>query len=55
MVAGTDMAQRSPWLEGIDGEELPKLIESDAPLIRVVAGPGSGKSLGVERRVRRLI
>ena len=49
------MTQLSPWLEGIAGEELPKIIESDAPLIRVIAGPGSGKTLAIERRIRRLI
>ena len=47
--------QPKPWLEGINGEELPKLIESKAPVIRVIAGPGSGKTLAIERRVRWLV
>ena len=47
--------QSRPWLEEIDGVDLPSLITSDAPLIRVVAGPGSGKTLGIQRRVDRLI
>ena len=28
---------------------------SDAPVMRVVAGPGSGKTTGLRRRVQRLI
>ena len=43
------------WLDGIDGENLPRLITSDKSVIRVVAGPGSGKTLGLQRRVQRLI
>ena len=54
--SGCTKPQEVPsWLEGIDGESLPKLILSDAPVIRVVAGPGSGKTLGLRRRVQRLI
>lgn len=44
-----------PWLEGIEGDAVPRLIMSDAPVIRVVAGPGSGKTTGLRRRVQRLI
>jgi superfamily I DNA/RNA helicase len=44
-----------PWLEDISGDYLPPLIESDAPLICVIAGPGSGKTTGIKRRVQRLI
>lgn len=43
------------WLKGIKGNALPPLITSDAKLIRVIAGPGSGKTLGLKRRVMRLI
>lgn len=43
------------WLEGISGDELPSLITSDAKLIRVIAGPGSGKTTGLKRRVMRLV
>lgn len=44
-----------PWLEGIEGEYLPRLILSDANVIRVVAGPGSGKTTGLKRRIQRLL
>lgn len=44
-----------PWLVGIEGEQLIQLIESDAPVVAVVAGPGSGKTTGIKRRVQRLV
>ncbi len=44
-----------PWLDGIEGEKAKELIMSDAPLIRVVAGPGSGKTTCLKSRTRRLI
>lgn len=44
-----------PWLDGISGEYLPRLIESRARVIRVVAGPGSGKTTGLKRRIQRLV
>ena len=44
-----------PWLEGIQGDGLPVLIITDAPLVRVNAGPGSGKTTGLKRRFQRLI
>lgn len=44
-----------PWLQGIKGDSLLPLITSDAPIIRVVAGPGSGKTTGLKRRVQRLV
>ncbi len=46
---------REPWLDGIDGDALPRLISGQARIIRVVAGPGSGKTTGLKRRVQRLI
>ncbi|MFH1560322.1 MAG: ATP-dependent helicase [Chloroflexota bacterium] len=49
------MAPTESWLKGIKGDALPKLIQSDAPVIRVVAGPGSGKTLAIQRRTWRLI
>jgi superfamily I DNA/RNA helicase len=45
----------TPWLDGIDGDALPRLIIADSPVIRVVAGPGSGKTTGLKRRVQRLV
>ena len=46
---------RAPWLEGIEGEQARELIESDDQVIRVIAGPGSGKTTCLKRRVQRLI
>src|SRR5688572_807820 len=46
---------RSVWLDGIEGDYLPPLITSDSPVIRVVAGPGSGKTKGLKHRVLRLV
>jgi superfamily I DNA/RNA helicase len=44
-----------PWLDGVDGEYLPRLVLSDSPVIRVVAGPGCGKTHGIKRRIQRLL
>ncbi len=44
-----------PWLEGIEGPAARELIESDAPIIRVIAGPGSGKTTCLKRRLQRLV
>ena len=44
-----------PWLEGIEGRDAQKLIESSSQVIRVIAGPGSGKTTCLERRIQRLI
>ena len=40
---------------GIEGEALPHLISSNLRYVRVVAGPGSGKTTGLKRRIQRLI
>ncbi len=44
-----------PWLEGIDGDEVRDLINTEARVVCVVAGPGSGKTTGLKRRARRLV
>ena len=49
------MLTTTPWLEDIEGDYLPRLILDDSPVIRVVAGPGSGKTTGLRKRVERLI
>src|SRR5262245_4481215 len=43
------------WNEGVRGAQVPPLINSDADTIRCVAGPGSGKTFGLVRRVERLL
>ena len=49
------MNKTAPWFEGIEGKTAHELIESTAPVIRVVAGPGSGKTTCLKRRTQRLI
>ena len=51
----TSESQPAPWLEGIEGSTALELIDSDAPVIRVVAGPGSGKTTCLRRRIQRLV
>ncbi len=43
------------WLEGIKGEHSIRLIESDHRVIKVLAGPGAGKTTCLKRRVLRLV
>lgn len=44
-----------PWNSGVRGEDVLPLINDDAPIIRVEAGPGTGKTFGLCRRVLRLL
>ena len=44
-----------PWLDGIEGSAARELIESDSLVIRVIAGPGSGKTTCLKRRLQRLV
>jgi DNA helicase-2/ATP-dependent DNA helicase PcrA len=59
--AGAETAGRKPaetvqpWNEGVRGEQVLPLINSDAPTIRCMAGPGSGKTFGLVRRVERIL
>ena len=57
MTTVIDIAESSPvpWLEGIEGSAARELIESNDRVIRVVAGPGSGKTTCLKRRIQRLI
>lgn len=43
------------WNEGVCGTQVPPLINLDADTIRCVAGPGSGKTFGLVRRVERIL
>jgi DNA helicase-2/ATP-dependent DNA helicase PcrA len=43
------------WNEGVRGTQVPLLINLDADTIRCVAGPGSGKTFGLVRRVERIL
>ncbi len=44
-----------PWKVGVEGELTLTLINSDDPTIRVDAGPGTGKTFGLVRRVQRIL
>src|ERR1017187_970143 len=44
-----------PWNLEVRGEDVLPLINDDAPIIRVEAGPGTGKTFGLCRRVLRLL
>jgi DNA helicase-2/ATP-dependent DNA helicase PcrA len=52
---GQEGQSNEPWLDGLEGEALPTFIKCSAKVIRVVAGPGSGKTTGLKRRIRRLV
>lgn len=44
----------TPWLSGIIGKDAKKMIESNSPVIRVIAGPGSGKTTCLKKYIQRL-
>ncbi len=44
-----------PWNNAIRGTQVLPLINQDAPIIRVEAGPGTGKTFGLVRRVQRIV
>ena len=50
-----DLENSRPWLDGIEGQGAIQLIQSNSPVIRVVAGPGSGKTTCLKRRTQRLV
>ena len=45
----------SPWLEKVQGNQVPDIINSDDDIILVEAGPGTGKTFGLVRRVQRIL
>jgi DNA helicase-2/ATP-dependent DNA helicase PcrA len=45
----------SPWNNGVQGTQVLPLINDDAQAIRVQAGPGTGKTFGLARRVVRIL
>lgn len=45
----------NPWNRDVDGELCLELVNSDAKTIRVHAGPGTGKTFGLVRRVQRIL
>jgi DNA helicase-2/ATP-dependent DNA helicase PcrA len=47
--------EKPPWLRGAEGEQIVPLITQDVPILRVPAGPGTGKTFGLRKRVLRLL
>ena len=45
----------NPWLNGVRGTQVLPIIDSDEETIRVEAGPGTGKTFGLVRRVQRIL
>lgn len=50
-----DYEMEAPWNRGIRGNQVLPLINEDGGCIRCEAGPGTGKTFGLERRVLRLL
>ena len=44
-----------PWLENVQGNQVPHIINLDDDIILVEAGPGTGKTFGLVRRVQRIL
>ena len=44
-----------PWLRGVQGTQVLPIINCDDDTIRVEAGPGTGKTFGLVRRVQRIL
>jgi DNA helicase-2/ATP-dependent DNA helicase PcrA len=44
-----------PWHNGVKGTQVLPIIDCDDAVIRVEAGPGTGKSFGLVRRVQRIL
>lgn len=49
------MTGPEPWNDDVRGEQALRLINSNAPTIRVAAGPGTGKTRTLVRRVQRVV
>lgn len=49
------MIARVPWLRGVKGDQVLPLITTDTGVLRVQAGPGTGKTFGLGKRVLRLL
>ena len=45
----------APWNLEVKGTQVLPLINDDAPFIRVEAGPGTGKTFGLIRRIVRIL
>jgi superfamily I DNA/RNA helicase len=43
------------WNLGVRGDQVLRLINEDSEIMRVEAGPGTGKTFGIQRRVERIM
>jgi hypothetical protein len=50
-----DAGMSKSWNKGVRGTQVLPLINNDAETMRVVAGPGTGKTFGLVRRVERIL
>jgi DNA helicase-2/ATP-dependent DNA helicase PcrA len=50
-----DEAEKPRWLQGIRGDHARRLIESQSTVVKVVAGPGAGKTTCLQKRIVRLV
>jgi len=48
-------SKSEPWNEGVRGTQVLPLINADEKYIRVQAGPGTGKTFGLVRRIQRIL
>jgi DNA helicase-2/ATP-dependent DNA helicase PcrA len=51
----TQTATKPPWLEDVKGNQVLEIINPDDDIILVEAGPGTGKTFGLIRRVQRIL
>jgi superfamily I DNA/RNA helicase len=55
MLADWTVSMPQSWNQDVLGTEVPLLINLDEDTIRCLAGPGSGKTFGLVRRVERIL
>lgn len=51
---GAEVANQPDWRDGLEGPT-ERIVFSDASPLKVVAGPGTGKTYAIVRRVARLL
>jgi len=54
-VESLDLLNSMTWMDDIKGEEVFDIVECEDPKMSVIAGPGTGKSFALKRRVQRLL
>lgn len=54
-VESLELLNSMTWMDEIEGEEVFDIIECEDQKMSVIAGPGTGKSFALKRRVQRLL